>query len=479
MRIYNTATRRKEELTPLEEGHFKIYVCGPTVYDFFHLGNARPFITYDTLRRYLLYLGYNVTYVQNFTDIDDKMIARANLEGITVRELADRMIAEYFRDADALNIMRATIHPRATESIPAIIDLISVLEEKGIAYVGEDGVYFDISKYPDYGKLSHYDLDELEAGAGERVSNLEDKRHALDFALWKFRKEGEPYWDSPWGEGRPGWHIECSAMCRENIGDTVDLHCGGVDLVFPHHENEIAQSEAATGKPFVRFWMHNGFININHIKMSKSKGNFFLVRDLAKLYPYEIIRFFMLQSHYRMPINFTLTDDDDDEPNSMVAAQAGFKRIQTAVHNLDFLAQSAPAQSKDPAVEAELRQAMETYCAEWKDAMDDDLNTADAIAAIFELVRAANTAAATRTLSADALKTVRARIIELCHVLGLEPEKFDEAAIPEDILDMVDRRSQAKKARDFATADALRDAIAERGYKVEDTPEGARVIPLD
>ncbi|HZK41747.1 MAG TPA: cysteine--tRNA ligase, partial [Clostridia bacterium] len=319
MQIYNSLTRQKEELTALEPGHFKIYVCGPTVYDLFHIGNARPFVVYDTLRRYLLWLGHQVTYVQNFTDIDDKVIVRARTEGISSQALADQMIEEYFHDADALNVMRASVHPRATESIDDIIRLVSMLMDKDHAYVTHDGVYFSIDSFPDYGKLSGHNLEDLIAGASERVAETEGKRNPLDFALWKFKKEGEPAWPSPWGEGRPGWHIECSAMSLANLGETIDIHAGGVDLTFPHHENEIAQSEAATGKPFVRYWVHNGFVNINYEKMSKSSGNFFTVRDLATRYSYPIIRFFILQAHYRMPINFA--DDLLD------AAVTSWKRV--------------------------------------------------------------------------------------------------------------------------------------------------------
>ena len=309
MRIFNTQTRAKETFEPLEPGHVKIYICGPTVYNYFHLGNARPFITYDTLRRYLEYRGYRVTYVQNFTDIDDKMINKANTEGITIRELADRFIKEYFHDADRLNIRRATHHPRATDSMPVIIDMITKLVDKGFAYETDDGVYFDVAKMPDYGKLSHHNLDELESGASERVSQDAEKQNRLDFALWKKKKPSEPFWPSPWGDGRPGWHIECSAMVKEYLGETIDIHGGGQDLVFPHHENEIAQSECANGKPFARFWMHNGFINIDQEKMSKSAGNFFTVRDLTSHHDYLVLRFFILGGHYRMPINFSRSEE--------------------------------------------------------------------------------------------------------------------------------------------------------------------------
>lgn len=470
MRIFNSMTRQKEELIPLEPNHFKIYVCGPTVYDYFHIGNARAFSIYDTLRRYLLWLGYEVTYVQNFTDIDDKMIQRAQAEGITTAELAERMIKEYFHDADALNIMRADIHPRATESIDDIIALISILMDKGFAYTAEDGVYFSIEQDPNYGRLSGRNIDDLMEGASERASYSDDKRHPFDFVLWKFKREGEPFWPSPWGEGRPGWHIECSAMGMAHLGETIDLHCGGVDLTFPHHENEIAQSECATGKTFVRYWMHNGFVNIDQRKMSKSLGNFFTVRELAKLYPYDVIRFFILQAHYRMPINFS------DE--LLDAAVSSWQRINSSIDLLTFSAKAAPdtASSEEETI---FEEAVTRCLAEWQDAMDDDLNTADALAAIFDLVRAANTAVASGRVSKKALLNARDALIERLNVLGLKPTTDQETAIPQRILDLVDERTEAKKNRDFARADAIRDEVLASGYKIEDTPQGARVLPVD
>ena len=470
VQIYNSLTRQKEELTALEPGHFKIYVCGPTVYDLFHMGNARPFVVYDTLRRYLLWLGHQVTYVQNFTDIDDKIIVRARAEGLSSQELADRMIDEYFHDADALNVMRASIHPRATESIDDIIHLVSMLMDKEHAYLAQDGIYFSVDSFPGYGKLSGHNLEDLIAGASERVAETEGKRNPLDFALWKFKKEGEPAWPSPWGEGRPGWHIECSAMSLANLGETIDIHAGGVDLTFPHHENEIAQSEAATGKPFVRYWVHNGFVNINYEKMSKSRGNFFTVRDLAARYPYPVLRFFILQAHYRMPINFA--DDLLD------AAVTSWKRVTTSVDHLAFVAEAAkdlPAGSKE---ETDLRQAVALYRQEWREAMDDDLNTADAIAAIFDLVRAANTAAASGKVAAPALLEARDTLIELCAVLGLDASAGQDEAIPAEIMALVQARQDAKAAKDYAQADALRDQVLAQGYKIEDTPQGVRVLAL-
>ena len=471
IRIFNTQTRRKEELQTIEPGKVKMYVCGPTVYNYFHLGNARPFITYDTFRRYLEYRGYNVAYVQNFTDIDDKMINKAREEGITVRELADRFIAEYFTDADGLNIRRATVHPRATESIQEILAIISALFEKGYAYLGEDGVYFDTARFEGYGKLSHHKLEDLEAGASDRLSGEQGKRNAMDFALWKLQKPGEPAWPSPWGDGRPGWHIECSAMVREHLGETIDIHGGGQDLVFPHHENEIAQSEAANGKPFVHYWLHNGFINVDQEKMSKSTGNFFTVRDLVQHFDYDVLRFFMLTGHYRMPINFSA--------ELLTAAQNGWLRIKTCVENLDFVAANAILANQDDATAQEAAATLTADCskarADFVAAMDDDLNTADALAAIFELVRAANTAANVAGIAAQTLQTAAATLRELLDVLGLIPTR--EQSIPAAVLTLVDERTAAKKARDFALADQLREQVLELGYEIKDTPQGPKVSP--
>lgn len=472
MKVYNTQTRQKEELIPLEDNHFKVYVCGPTVYNYFHLGNARPFITYDTFRRYLEYRGNKVSYVQNFTDIDDKMIKRAAEEGITVRELADRFIAEYFKDADGLGIKRATVHPRATDCIDEMLDMINTLMGKGYAYVAEDGVYYDMSRFTGYGKLSHYNLDELEAGASDRVYSDNDKRNQMDFALWKFRKPDEPFWPSPWGDGRPGWHIECSAMVRKYLGETIDVHGGGQDLIFPHHENEIAQSEAANDKPFVRYWLHNGFINIDHEKMSKSSGNFFTVRDLVEKFDYVVLRFFMLSGHYRMPINFST--------ELLTAAANGWERITTCVENLDFVAASAPDKAEDEdAQEAQqnLKAAMQQFQDEFVSAMDDDLNTADALAAVFEMVRAANSASAVVGVSASVLRQAAHKLREWLDVLGLDPNRGRET-IPAEIMKKVEERVQAKKSRDFARADQIRQEVLDEGYQIADTPQGPKVTPL-
>ncbi|MBP1757613.1 MAG: cysS [Firmicutes bacterium] len=472
IRIFNTQTRSKEELQTIEAGKVKMYVCGPTVYNFFHLGNARPFITYDTFRRFLEYRGYDVAYVQNFTDIDDKMINRAREEGITVRELADRYIAEYFRDADGLNIRRATVHPRATDSIDEIVAIIATLFEKGYAYMGEDGVYFDTVNFDGYGKLSHHKLDELEAGASERLCGDQGKHNAMDFALWKLKKPGEPSWPSPWGEGRPGWHIECSAMIRQYLGETIDIHGGGQDLVFPHHENEIAQSEAANSKPFVHYWMHNGFINVDQEKMSKSAGNFFTVRDLVQNFDYDVLRYFMLTGHYRMPINFSA--------ELLTAAQNGWTRIRTCVENLDFVAASAAKATVYPdAVATQAGSILAEDCnrarADFIAAMEDDLNTADALAAIFELVRTANTAATIPGIAATPLQTAASTLRELLDVLGLVPTKKEQ--IPADVLALVEERVAAKKNRDFARADQLRVQVMELGYEIKDTPQGPKVSP--
>lgn len=469
MQVYNDLSRSYQELEPQQDHHFKIYVCGPTVYDFFHLGNARPFIVYDTLRRYLEYLDYKVTYVQNFTDIDDKMIKRANSEGITVQELADRMISEYFTDADGLNIKRATHHPRATECIADILAMIETLQAKGYAYVADDGVYFETDKFAEYGKLAHRDLEEQQEGASQRVELNDSKRGPRDFVLWKFAKPGEPEWDSPWGKGRPGWHIECSAMNKKYLGDTVDIHGGGQDLVFPHHENEIAQSEAANGKPFVRYWLHNGFINVDYAKMAKSAGNFFTVRDLVEKYPYMVLRFFMLQTHYRMPINFSDALLD--------AAASGLERIENCVENVEFILRhkcKEVSHLNDGQLAEDIREAETNF----RHAMDSDLNTPDAFAAIFELVRKVNSAAVAEDMPVEELRAAKEKIVELCGVLGVDVSSSG-TKIPAEVTDLVEQRALAKKERNFALADQLRDRIAELGYKVEDTPQGAKLTQLN
>lgn len=469
MQVYNDLSRKKEELIPQVEGQYKIYVCGPTVYDYFHLGNARPFIVYDTLRRYLEYLGNEVTYVQNFTDIDDKVIRRANEQGITYKELADSMIEEYFKDADGLHIKRANVHPRATDCIEDIVSMIKTLDEKGYAYVLSDGVYFDTGKYEKYGALSRRELDE--GVVQDRVGVNIEKRHPSDFVLWKFKKPGEPAWDAPWGEGRPGWHIECSAMNLKYLGETVDIHGGGQDLIFPHHENEIAQTEAVTGKQFVRYWMHNGFINIDNVKMAKSEGNFFTVRDLTKKYSYSVLRFFMLQAHYRMPINFSR--------ELLEAAGHGWQRMKNFAGQLDFLSSQETEQSEKPLADDE---TIRNLCAkarrDFVTGMDDDLNTSDAFAAIFNLVRESNSLLQNSRLSQEALSELKSCFGELLEVLGLDPWEDTKEEIPPEILAKAEQRVEAKKAKDWAKADALRDEINAAGWKIEDTAEGVKLSKL-
>ncbi|MBQ0012523.1 MAG: cysteine--tRNA ligase [Clostridiales bacterium] len=471
MKIFNTMTRMKEEFVPMEEGKVKMYACGPTVYNYFHLGNARPFVTFDTLRRYLEYRGYEVTFCQNFTDIDDKMINRANQEGITIKELADRYIAEYYKDADALGIKRPTFQPRATETMDEIIALISDLVEKGYAYQIEDGVYYDVTKFKDYGKLSHYNLEDLQAGGGERGASYEGKKNPADFAIWKAKKEGEPFWSSPWGDGRPGWHIECSAMNRKYLGKTIDIHGGGQDLIFPHHENEIAQSEAANGCTFSRYWMHNAFVNVDNEKMSKSLGNFFTVRDIVEKFPYEVIRFFILSGHYRMPINFS------DE--LLKSAQNGLDRISTAVETSDFLLNHQEEAGLVPNADAsaELSGAVSEAKASFIANMDDDMNTADAITSVYSLVRVLNTHLTAKDVSAADIKVAADMICELMNVLGLDIRAIlnKDSGIPSEVMDLVNQRVEAKKNKDFARADALRDQVSEMGYQIKDTPQGPQV----
>ncbi|HAU50309.1 MAG TPA: cysteine--tRNA ligase [Clostridiales bacterium] len=470
MKIFNTMTRMKEEFVPMEEGKVKMYACGPTVYNFFHLGNARPFVTFDTLRRYLEYRGYDVTFCQNFTDIDDKMINKANEEGTTVKEIADRYIAEYYKDADALGILRPTFQPRATETMDEIIALISDLMEKGYAYIIEgDGVYYDVPKFKEYGKLSHYNLEDLQAGGGERGASYEGKKNPADFALWKFKKEGEPFWNSPWGEGRPGWHIECSAMNRKYLGKTIDIHGGGQDLIFPHHENEIAQSEAANGCTFARYWMHNAFVNVDNEKMSKSLGNFFTVRDIVEKFPYEVIRFFILSGHYRMPINFS------DE--LLKAAQNGLERIMTAVESSDFILANASGLHPEDAAAKELADATSGAKASFIANMDDDMNTADAITSVYTLVRVLNTHLTAKDVSEKEIKAAADMICELMNVLGLDVRAIlkKDSGIPSEVMDLVNQRVEAKKNKDFAKADALRDQVSAMGYQIKDTPQGPQV----
>ena len=461
MKIYNSQTRRKEEFVPIEPGKVRIYSCGPTVYNYFHIGNARPFIMFDLLRRYLEYRGYEVKFVQNFTDIDDKMIKRANEEGTTVEELGDRFIAEYFKDADALGIHRATVHPRATRHIGDIIGLIKRLEKNGLAYNVNGDVYFDTEAFPAYGRLSGQNLEDLEAGA--RIDVDDAKRHPMDFALWKAQKPGEPAWPSPWGMGRPGWHIECSAMSMKYLGETIDIHCGGKDLLFPHHENEIAQSEGATGKPFVHYWMHNGHINVDNQKMSKSLGNFFTVRDISKEFDLEAVRMFMISAHYRSPVNFS--------KEMIEQSKAALDRLYTARDNWTFLLDHAPERELNEAEQALIAKGREAV-AKFDEAMDDDLNTADAIGAIFELVKEGNLAITADTARA-AIKSTLSTLKEMTDVLGILSREND--AIPDDIKALVEQRKQARAEKNWAESDRLRDEITARGFVLEDTPKGAKV----
>ena len=463
MYIYNTMSRRKELLVPLKEGKISMYACGPTVYNFFHIGNARPFIVFDTLRRYLEYRGYQVTFVQNFTDIDDKMIRRANEEGITVKELGDRFIQEYYKDADALGVKRATVNPRATEHIQDIIDLVKTLVEKGHAYPTPNGdVYFSVRSWPGYGKLSGQNIDDLENGA--RVDPTEEKQDPLDFALWKGQKPGEPAWPSPWGMGRPGWHIECSAMSMAILGQSFDIHGGGQDLIFPHHENEIAQSEAATGKPFAHYWMHNGFINVDNQKMSKSLGNFFTVRDIAKEYDLDVVRLFMLSVQYRNPINFSR--------DLIQQAAVALQRLRTALDRL----KKAPVASEPAADEQAFVDTLEGYRTRFNEAMDDDLNTADALGVLFDLARAANTfVSVPRTRKA--IDAVTALYTELMDVLGLLPRKTGEE-FPAEVLALLDERQAARKAKNYARADEIREQLKSLGYAIEDSRLGAKLKKL-
>ena len=451
-------TRQKEEFIPLEENKVKMYSCGPTVYNYFHIGNARPFIIFDTLRRYLEYIGYEVTFVQNFTDIDDKMIKRANEENITVKELADRFIGEYYTDAEGLGIEKATVHPKATENIDAIIELISELEKKGFAYNVDGDVYFSVKKFNEYGKLSHQPLENLELGA--RIAVGDKKKEPMDFAVWKAQKPGEPAWESPWGMGRPGWHIECSAMANKFLGKTIDIHSGGKDLIFPHHENEIAQSECANGCEFARYWLHNGYINVDGQKMSKSLNNFFTVRDVSKEFKYKVIRFFMLSAHYRNPINFS------DE--LLTQAQAGLERINTCIKNLEFLKGNAPEAEKDTQLSAQTLAFKQNF----KDAMDDDINTADAISAIFDLVKFLNTNYNENT-SLSNVSEAHELICELCNVLGIL-DAVEVEFLDDEIEALIEERNNARKEKNFARADEIRDMLKENGIILEDTRGGVK-----
>jgi len=465
MYVFNTLSRKKEPLVPVQEGKVGIYACGPTVYNFFHIGNARPFVIFDTLRRHLVHLGYDVKFVQNFTDIDDKMIKRANEEGTTVDAIADRYIQEYYTDAAALGVKPADVHPRATKHIGEIISIIKKLEAKGLAYTaGEGDVYFDTQAYrSNYGKLIGQNLDDLESGARIEVGDI--KRHPMDFALWKGKKPGEPFWKSPWGEGRPGWHIECSAMSMKYLGETFDIHCGGVDLIFPHHENEIAQSEGATGKPFAKYWMHNGHINVDNKKMSKSAGNFFTVRDIAKVYDLEAVRMFLLSAQYRSPINFSR--------DLVEQSKASLDRMYTARNNAIFMLESAPERELNEGEIAFIertKQAVDRF----DEAMCDDLNTADALGVVFEYVRDMNTQFTDANAPCKAaLEEGLRQLAVMTDVLGLLAKEYD--ATPEDVKALVMARVEAKKAKNFTEADRLRAEVLAMGYIIEDTAKGPKV----
>ena len=465
MKLYNSLTNKKEEFVPIEPGKVMMYSCGPTVYNFFHIGNARPFIIFDTQRNYFEYRGYKVKFVQNFTDIDDKMINKANELGITVKQLAEEFIGEYFKDASALGIKKATIHPCATDNIDAIIDMVKKLEDEGFAYNVDGDVYFSTKKFLGYGKLSHQPLEDLEAGA--RIDVDSKKRDPMDFAVWKKKKEGEPAWESPWGEGRPGWHIECSAMANKYLAPTIDIHSGGKDLIFPHHENEIAQSECANSVPFARYWLHNGYINIDGEKMSKSKGNFFTVRDIAKEFDHEVIRFFMLSAHYRNPINFS--------KDLMQQSKSALDRIYTCLATLKFKEEKA-ATEKMTASETALFEKLAEYKEKFIAAMDDDLNTAAAISAIFDVVKDINSIS--DEMSKEFASGCISLIKELGAVLGLlqkEPAQ-QEKEIPEEIRILVEKRAQAKKDKDFALADRIRDELLAKGVTLKDTRQGVQII---
>ena len=455
MRIFNTLTRRKDEFRPITEGEVKIYACGPTVYNYIHIGNARPLCVFDTLRRYFEWRGFKVSFVQNFTDIDDKLIKRANEESTTVKEIAEKYIKEFWTDAEGLNIKEADVHPRATENIKQIQDIIVSLIEKGYAYESGGDVYYRAKNFKDYGKLSHQPLEELEAGA--RIDVTEIKEDPMDFCLWKAAKPGEPFWESPWGNGRPGWHIECSAMACRYLGKTIDIHCGGLDLIFPHHENEIAQSEAANGCEFAHYWMHNGFINVDNHKMSKSLNNFFTVRDVAERWGYEPIRYMMVASHYRSPINYS-TEVIEQAKNAL-------ERLYTCRDNIDFAVKNASECGEDPAFVEQRKQ-------EFTDAMEDDLNTADALAAVFMLVRDINTAIAGGA-GRNAVLAFAEVFDELTGVLGLVYNRKTEG-LDSEIEALIEKRSEARKAKDYKTADEIRDRLKEMGITLEDTPQGVK-----
>ena len=464
MKLYNTLSKQKEAFTPLEEGKVKMYVCGPTVYNFIHIGNARPMIVFDTVRRYFEYKGYDVNYVSNFTDVDDKIIKKANEEGVSSDEISKRYIAECKKDMDGMNIEPATKNPLATEEISGMIEMIQTLIDKGYAYEKNGTVYYSTRKFKDYGKLSHKNLDDLRSGERSLlVSGEDEKEDPLDFVLWKPKKEGEPFWKAPWSEGRPGWHIECSEMSKKYLGEQIDIHAGGEDLVFPHHENEIAQSEAANGKEFAKYWMHNAFLNIDNRKMSKSLGNFRTVREISEQYDLQVLRFFMLSAHYRSPLNFSA--------DLMEASKNGLERIVNAADNLKFLKKNA-ADEKMTEEENKLFTQTDAFVADFERAMEDDFNTADAIAAVFDLVKFANSNTDSES-SAEYLGKLFELLVKLTDVLGLLVDKKEDI-LDEDIEKLIEERQAARKAKDFARADAIRDDLLEKGIVLKDTREGVQ-----
>ncbi len=462
MKIFNTLSRNKEELIPLTPGEFKIYACGPTVYNFIHIGNARPLCVFDVMRRYLEYRGNKVNFVQNFTDIDDKIIRRANEEGVTFKDISEKYIEEFWVDAKGMNIREATTHPKATENIGEIIDIVSTLIEKGYAYEANGDVYFSTKKFSEYGKLSHQPLEDLEAGA--RINVGEVKREPMDFALWKSAKPGEPYWESPWGHGRPGWHIECSAMVRRYLGETIDIHCGGQDLIFPHHENEIAQSECCNGSPFAKYWMHNGFITVDKVKMSKSLGNFFTVRDVANQYGYEPIRYLMISCQYRSPINYSF--------DAIEQCKASLERLYTCRNNMDFALQNAVAEAGEK--DAEVIAAINSKKDKFIEAMEDDLNTGEALGAIFELVREINSNVNDGVQSKALVEYAIKVFDELMEVLGLLYNRNAEKSLDDEIEALIQARNDARKAKNWAEADRIRDELKAQGIVLEDTPQGVK-----
>lgn len=457
MKIFNTMTRRKEEFVPNDPNEVKIYACGPTVYNYIHIGNARPLCVFDVLRRYLEYRGYNVKFVQNFTDVDDKIIKRANEEKSTFEEISKKYIDEFWVDANGLNFKKASVHPKATENIDEIINIIKSLEENGYAYAVDGDVYFRTLKFKDYGKLSHQPIEDLQSGA--RIAVGEKKENPLDFALWKAAKEGEPYWDSPWGKGRPGWHIECSAMNKRYLGDTIDIHCGGQDLIFPHHENEIAQSECANSCTFSKYWMHNGYINVDNVKMSKSLGNFKTVREIANVYGYEVIRYFLISSHYRSPINYSL--------EIIEQCKSALDRLYTCRESLDFAIKNA----KDVPDDKELIDKLNSRRLQFIDAMDDDLNTADGVAAVFDLVKDINTSILDKDVSKNVCNTAAKVFDELCDVLGILYNRKSND-VDANIEALIEERQTARANKDWATADRIRDELKEKGIILKDTPQG-------